>query len=380
MGRKAQISIVAVVFTAIVAALLVYWWDSTHKDTISEGVTIGGVDVGGLEADAARSQVRTNLIAPLEKTVTVKYGGEDYTLTPRELDVHADVDGMVDRALAASQEGGLPGRTWRGLTGEEVDEAIKPQISYSHEAVDHFIEHVGSRIGTDPVDASVEPSVGSLQPVASKAGLKVDESSLRKEVESALQDPANRTIKPKPRRSSQTSRRTDLADKYPTYIVVDRANFTVTLYKNLEVEKTYTVAIGAEGFDTPTGLYTHPGQAGRSGLERARLRLGREPRRPDDPARPRKPAQGTLDGDLRRCRHPRHLRHGLARQRGLTRLRAHVRRRRDRPLRPRRRRNPRLHLLAGREAAAQRHRGPHGPLAASAHSSLISDLPTSLGT
>jgi lipoprotein-anchoring transpeptidase ErfK/SrfK len=256
MGRKAQISVVAVVFTAIVAAVLVYWWDSTHKDTISEGVTIGGVDVGGLEADAARSQIRTNLIAPLEQTVTVKYGGEDYTLTARELEVRADVDGMVDQALAASQEGGLPGRTWRGITGEEVNEAIQPQIEYSHEAVDHFLEHVGSRIGRDPVDASVDPGVGSLQPVASKVGLKVDEGSLRKDVEAALRDPANRTIKPETEKVKPEVTTADLADKYPTYIVVDRADFTVTLYKDLKVEKTYTVAIGAEGFDTPTGLYS----------------------------------------------------------------------------------------------------------------------------
>ena len=59
MGRKAQISLVAVVFTAIVAALLVYVWDSTRDDKIAEGVTIGGVDVGGLDADAARTQVET---------------------------------------------------------------------------------------------------------------------------------------------------------------------------------------------------------------------------------------------------------------------------------------------------------------------------------
>ncbi len=47
----------------------------------------------------------------------------------------------------------------------------------------------------------------------------------------------------------------DVAAKYPTYIVVDRSTFTVTLYKNLQEVKQYTVAIGAEGFDTPTGLY-----------------------------------------------------------------------------------------------------------------------------
>ncbi len=47
----------------------------------------------------------------------------------------------------------------------------------------------------------------------------------------------------------------DLAAEYPTYIVVDRSNFTLRLYTNLELEKTYTVAIGAIGYDTPAGLY-----------------------------------------------------------------------------------------------------------------------------
>ena len=255
MGRKAQISIVAVVFTAIVGAVLVFWWDSTHRDTISEGVTIGGVDVGGLDKEAAASQVRTNLISPLEKTITVKYGGEDYTLTPRELDVSADVDSMVDEALTVSQEGGLPGRTWRGLTGEEVDHAVAPKVSYSHDAVDHFLAHISSKLSRDPVDASVEPSVGVLQPVASKAGVKVDENKLRRSVVTALDDPAARTIKADVEKVKPEVTTADLAGKYPTYIVVDRSDFKVTLYRNLEVEKTYTVAIGAEGFDTPTGLY-----------------------------------------------------------------------------------------------------------------------------
>ena len=48
----------------------------------------------------------------------------------------ADVDGMVDRALAESREGGLPSRVWRYATGGEVDVAISPQITYSNKAVD----------------------------------------------------------------------------------------------------------------------------------------------------------------------------------------------------------------------------------------------------
>ncbi|MBA2522867.1 MAG: hypothetical protein H0V25_06000, partial [Solirubrobacterales bacterium] len=71
MGRKAQIAIVTLVLTVVAGAVFVYWWDSNQQDMIAEGVTIGGVDVGGLDADAARSQVRTNLVTPLEKAVKV---------------------------------------------------------------------------------------------------------------------------------------------------------------------------------------------------------------------------------------------------------------------------------------------------------------------
>lgn len=255
MGRKAQISIFTLVFAAIAMAVFVFWWDSTQKDKIAEGVTIGEVDVGGLEADAAASQVRTNLISPLEKTVKVKYGDEVFELTPKELNVHADVDGMVDRALAVSQEGGLPTRVWRGISGGEVVEVIEPELAYDDDEVDHFIAHISNNVGRDPVDASVDPSSGSLVPVASKTGLEVDEAALRQDVQKAIQDPASRSLQASVEKVKPEVTTAQVAEKYPTYIVVDRGSFNVTLYRNLKEEVSYTVAIGAEGYDTPTGLY-----------------------------------------------------------------------------------------------------------------------------
>jgi lipoprotein-anchoring transpeptidase ErfK/SrfK len=47
----------------------------------------------------------------------------------------------------------------------------------------------------------------------------------------------------------------DLAEKYPTVLVLDRASFTLRHYENLELAKEYTVAIGAVGFNTPVGTY-----------------------------------------------------------------------------------------------------------------------------
>ena len=256
MGRKLQITLACLIAVAIAGAVLVYWWDSEHKETIAEGVTIGGVDVGGLEAPAARSQVRTNLITPLAKPVVVRYEEEGFKLTPNEADVRADVDGMVDEALRVSQEGGLPARAWRGLTGGEVDHAVRPKLVYDHGEVDHFISHITGKLEREPVDASIDPSGGSLEPVASVTGLKVDESTLRRDVEAALLDPADRTVEPRTKKVEPEVTTSELAEQYPTYVVVDRASFELRLYRNLELEKTYTVAIGAVGYDTPTGLYS----------------------------------------------------------------------------------------------------------------------------
>jgi lipoprotein-anchoring transpeptidase ErfK/SrfK len=47
----------------------------------------------------------------------------------------------------------------------------------------------------------------------------------------------------------------ELAKEYPVVLVADRANFRLNLYEKLKLAKSYTVAVGALGFDTPAGLY-----------------------------------------------------------------------------------------------------------------------------
>jgi hypothetical protein len=57
----------------LIGAGAVYAWDSAKKDEIAEGVTIGGVDVGGLTVEEAEAVVEADLIEPLDKPVTVTY-------------------------------------------------------------------------------------------------------------------------------------------------------------------------------------------------------------------------------------------------------------------------------------------------------------------
>jgi lipoprotein-anchoring transpeptidase ErfK/SrfK len=256
LGRKLQFTVVFLVVILLLAAVGAYAWDSSRNDEIADGVTIGGVDVGGMTTDQATRTVDRKLVEPLRDPVTVKYDGVKYRLSAEKLRVRSDVEGMVDRALEDSQDGGLPGRVWRYATGGQLDEAISPQITYSHGALDEFITKVAAEVNKDPVDATIEPTPTSLGKVPGEDGLAVKEKGLRSRLESAVQSPDRRTLALPVKKVPPEVTTDDLAAKYPTYLTLDRASFQLHLWKDLQLVKTYTVAVGAEGFDTPVGVYS----------------------------------------------------------------------------------------------------------------------------
>lgn len=256
MGRKLQITLFVLVAVLLVGAVGAYAWDSTRKDQIAEGVTIGGVDVGGMTPQQARAAVDAKLVEPLRKPVTVTFEGVKYRLSPERIGVSSDVDGMVERALAESRDGGLPTRVWRYATGGEVDVAIAPQITYSGKGLDEFVAKVSSEVDRDPVDASIEPSPDSLSPVEGADGIAVSAEKLRSRLQAAVQSPHARHVALPVERVKPEVTTEELATQYPTYLTVDRSSFELTLWKDLKPAKTYTVAIGAQGFDTPAGLYS----------------------------------------------------------------------------------------------------------------------------
>ena len=256
MGRKLQITVVGLIAVMLMAAVGAYAWDSSRSDQIAEGVTIGGVDVGGTTEDEARTLVDSQLVEPLREPVTVTFEGVKYRISPEKLRVASDVEGMVDRALAESREGGLPTRVWRYATGGEVDVAISPQITYSGKALTEFMDKIGAEVNRDPVNASIEPTPTSLSPVKGADGVAVVEDKLRAKLESAVQSPNRRTVSLPIERIEPEVTTAELAEQYPTYLTVNRSTFELTLWKQLEQAKTYTVAIGAAGFDTPAGVYS----------------------------------------------------------------------------------------------------------------------------
>jgi len=255
IGHGVQIALVVALGVLLVAAVGAYAWDSSKDDEIAEGVSIGGIDVGEHDADEAKAVVRAEIVDPLKQPVHVSFEKERYTLTPEELGVRADIDGMVDEAVDASREGGIFSRVWRYASGGDVDTDVEPRIDYSNDALQGFVDGVAGKVDREPRDATVEPTPTNLTPVPEQPGVAVQTDELRDRVEDALQSPQARVVKAPVEKVKPEVTTDELASQYPAYMTIDRDNFKLRYFENLKLKKEYTIAVGAVGYDTPAGLY-----------------------------------------------------------------------------------------------------------------------------
>ena len=345
MRHKSFILVAVLLLVLVGGAVAAYAYDSSREDVIAEGVTVAGVDVGGMQLAQARRVVARELEEPLSQPIAVVRAKRRFNLSAQDAGVEADVAGMVDEALAKSRDGSIITRVARDLSGGEEDAQVPAQISYDEQAIDDLVARVRKGLDREARDAEVD--FPSLEKVKEQKGCAVKAPLLKQRLAQALTVPgAERRVTAPVRITRPKVTQEQLADKYPTLLVADRVNFKLRFYKNLELVKEYTVAVGAVGFDTPAGLYHIQNKAVDPAWSVPELRLGRRPGRHGGPGRrAREPAQGALDGDLRRRRHPRHRPDLLARQRGLARLHPDGDPGRDRALRPGRRRGADLHRL-----------------------------------
>jgi lipoprotein-anchoring transpeptidase ErfK/SrfK len=237
--------------TAAVAA-----HDSAHRDVIAPGVRVAGVPVGGLHAPEARARVVAALQAPLSRPVVVRAGGHKFTLPAARAKERVDVDGLIARAVAVSRQGSVITRTVHDLTGKRVDTDLPARATYSRAAVNRLVKRVAATVDRPARDAGVEPSASGLKVTNSHSGARLAGARLRAALARELVRPnGKRTVRAHVETVAPKTSTADLAKRYPSYIVVDRAGFTLRLYQHLKLWRTYPIAVGMQGLETPAGLY-----------------------------------------------------------------------------------------------------------------------------
>jgi lipoprotein-anchoring transpeptidase ErfK/SrfK len=240
----------------LVLGVAMYLYDHSRRDVIANGVRVDGVSVGGLGEAAALAKVRRQLGGSLRRPVTVTSGARSWTLGVQEAALRIDAQSMVAQALSASREGSIFSRTVRDLFGGSANRDVPLVMSFSHASVRTLGARVRAAVDRPPRNATVQPSATGLTKLPSQDGLKVHSAALDAAIVRALTGAAaSRTVAVPVYRTKPVVGVSQLAARYPAYIIIDRAAFRLRFFQHLKLARTYEIAVGMEGLETPAGLH-----------------------------------------------------------------------------------------------------------------------------
>jgi lipoprotein-anchoring transpeptidase ErfK/SrfK len=216
-------------------------------ELIAAGVSAAGVDLSGTTQKIATDRLTALLTAKLNRDVIVRAPGKTLRLKVADAKYVYDPAKTARRALYAGR---------KLAPGQTVDVGVV--VSHAKLPVKAFAQQVTAQTRQKPVDASVRITVKHVFRKRAKPGAEVDATALAAAIDAALDQPrASRVIpveRTKPLRATVDAN--DLAKVYGTILTVDRTNFRLRLFKSLKFSKSYPIAIGAAGHDTPSGTYT----------------------------------------------------------------------------------------------------------------------------
>ncbi len=237
-------------------AVGIYYYDAARSDLIAKGITAGEVNIGGMRAAEARAALEDELARPLARPVWIRHGDKRVKLTAKRARVRTDVEGMVQKALTTSRDGNVLSRTWRDVRNESVPLAIPSEIKYSKAAVARMVAGLKKEIDQPAKDAEVAYSGEGLSTVPAETGVALQVGRLTRSVSAELVSPhGKRVVRARTSVVQPKVRTSEVASKYPYFITVSRTGKELRFYRDLQLVKSYRVAIGRAGYETPTGLY-----------------------------------------------------------------------------------------------------------------------------
>jgi hypothetical protein len=209
--------------------------------TLPSGSTIDGVDVSGLDSAAATAKVQGSLAPILEKPVTVRIGTADTQVATTALGQKIDYPGMVKQAFqAAAKHHTVHIHLARTIDGKKLTATLTK---------------IGKPYYKAPRNSRVILGVTKVKRIKGREGRGLDISKLRQKALDEMRHPTpDRIITGGVHGIRPPVTLKTLARKYSTYISVDRNHFKLRLFKRLRLVKTYPIAVGMAGLETPRGI------------------------------------------------------------------------------------------------------------------------------
>ncbi|MEA2270794.1 MAG: hypothetical protein QOC64_3404 [Solirubrobacteraceae bacterium] len=207
---------------------------------IKPGVTAVGVDLSNLTVAEAAARLDQTYATALTPDLVLGAAGRPWPLTMAEAKLKLDSVRTAKRALYAKA----------GVT------AVPPAIVFSRAAVRDFVTRVAAKVRRAPRNAAIRITVRKIHRTRAKHGMALPVAETRRAIEAALADPVvRRTVHQPLVKVTPSVTYKNLARVYGTVLTIDRPNFKLRLFKGLKFSKSYGIAVGMAGLETPAGRY-----------------------------------------------------------------------------------------------------------------------------
>ena len=202
---------------------------------------IAGVPVGGMGPIEAEREVRRVFGGNYNRTVTIRVGPRDRTVAPSDAGLRIGYKAMIAAAFDAAR------------AGRTVD--VRRRIAIREADFDAAIQRVAAPFYRAPRNARAVFGITKIKRVRARVGYALDTKLLRRRLGRELRTPSEvRVVKGRRIRVNPAITTAGLRRRYPAYISIDRDTFTLRLFRGLRHVRTYQVAVGAWGYDTPRGM------------------------------------------------------------------------------------------------------------------------------
>lgn len=159
-----------------------------EQERLLPGTTVGGVDVGGMEAREAQELVQETVDAHLDQPRSVTYDDQTWRVTPRELGTTADVGAAMEEALDRTADAGtsqLFRVRWLGGAAEGHLDVDVP-IDLDEGQVAAFVNDVADEVDRAPLDATAEWTGDGVRLIEHRVGRETDREALADDLAQAL--------------------------------------------------------------------------------------------------------------------------------------------------------------------------------------------------
>jgi lipoprotein-anchoring transpeptidase ErfK/SrfK len=220
---------------------------SASSGRILAGVTVAGVDVGGMTRDEAVAAVKATTEPKLRRGVFVVGGGKRWPVTPAGLGHGAGVEQAVDTAVAGPELSWFKD-FWHRLTNEPVGHSVDVALATDDAKVTRFVKALAPKLAVAPTNASIKLVDGKVVKQKAKDGRVLDVQTSARALAKALRGNARKVkLVTRPVDPKVTN------DKLGKTIEVNLSTNRLTFYDGLKVRKVYPVATGQPSFPTPQG-------------------------------------------------------------------------------------------------------------------------------